>query len=65
MNEKQLNFEIMKLRKENDELKVLIDTLQTNLRSTLSQVDESKRDQITQVQSFKWCINWRPSDVDS
>lgn len=63
MNEKQLNFEIMKLRKENEELKVLIDTLQTNLRSAVSCLNEKDKDSITKVQSYKWCSSWKPQQV--
>jgi len=42
------------------DLHVLIDTLQTNLRSAASVIPEDIKDSITEVQSFKWCINWRP-----
>lgn len=46
--------------KQIEELQVLIDTLQTNLRSAVSLLDASKRSQIVNVQSYKWCVNWRP-----
>ena len=42
------------------ELHVLIDTLQTNLRSAASAIPEGSKSSITGVQSYKWCINWRP-----
>jgi hypothetical protein len=59
--EKKLNMQIKKLENENSELKVLIDTLQTNLRSAVSQLDENKKESIIGVQSYKWCVNWRPA----
>jgi len=43
-------------------LYVLIDTLQTNLRAATSQLDESTKEKITSVQSYKWCMNWRAGD---
>tara|TARA_B100000085_G_scaffold221196_1_gene206094 strand:+ start:830 stop:1027 length:198 start_codon:yes stop_codon:yes gene_type:complete len=59
--ERKLNIKVIRLEKEISELKVLIDTLQTNLRSAVSQLDEDKKDSIVNVQSYKWCVNWRPS----
>ncbi len=41
------------------DLLVLVDTLQTNLRSAVSQIDPDKAKTITEVQSFKWSLNWR------
>ena len=54
--------EIHNLRKEKDELLVLIDTLQTNLRSASAVIPEDKKRSITEVQSYKWCLNWRPTE---
>jgi len=62
MNEKQLQLEILKRDKQIQELYVLIDTLQTNLRAATSQLDETKKEKITSVQSYKWCMNWRAGD---
>jgi hypothetical protein len=62
MNEKQLQFEIMKRDKQIQDLYVLIDTLQTNLRSASNLLDEENKDKIVNVQSFKWCMNWRAGD---
>lgn len=45
-----------------NELYVLIDTLQTNLRSAVSQIREIDQKKITNVQSYKWCMNWKPGD---
>lgn len=57
--EKQLLFKINQKEKEIEELLVLIDTLQTNLRSAVSHIPEEDKTKITNVQSYKWCINWR------
>ena len=54
MNEKLLQLEILKRDKQIQELYVLIDTLQTNLRASTSQLDESTKEKITSVQSYKW-----------
>jgi len=62
MNEKKLQFEIMKRDKQIQDLYVLIDTLQTNLRSASNLLDEENKDKIVNVQSFKWCMNWRAGD---
>jgi len=62
MNEKLLQLEILKRDKQIQELYVLIDTLQTNLRASTSQLDESIKEKITSVQSYKWCMNWRAGD---
>lgn len=44
------------------ELLVLIDTLQTNLRSVISHVPEQDREKI-QTPSLKWCLNWTQSEI--
>jgi len=62
MNEKLLQLEILKRDKQIQELYVLIDTLQTNLRASTSQLDESTKEKTTSVQSYKWCMNWRAGD---
>ena len=58
--ERILNLKVLKLESKVSELNVLIDTLQTNLRSAVSQLDENKKESIVNVQSYKWCVNWRP-----
>jgi len=55
-------LELIRKDKQISELYVLIDTLQTNLRSAVSQIKEEDRGKITGVQSYKWCINWRQGD---
>jgi len=56
---KRLNKVIHDKDREIADLLVLIDTLQTNLRSAVSQIDPDKAKTITEVQSFKWSLNWR------
>lgn len=56
--------EITTLIKQRDDLYVLIDTLQTNLRSAVSRIPADRVDEITKTPSYKWVINWRPSSMD-
>ena len=60
--EKKQLYKISKLEKEIGDLYVVIDTLQTNLRSAISELSEDKRVRIQSVQSCKWCMNWRAGD---
>ena len=57
---KQLQFELHKRDKEINELKVLIDTLQTNLRSAVQLLDDKSKREITNTHSYKWSANWKP-----
>ena len=63
MENKKLLFEINKKEKQISELLVLIDTLQTNLRSAVAHIPEEDKSKVTGVQSYKWCVNWRPRDL--
>lgn len=56
---KMYQKQIVKLQNEREELLVLIDTLQTNMRSAVSSIPEDKRESVTGVQSFKWSMGWR------
>ncbi len=62
MDEKNLLKQLLQKDKQISELYVLIDTLQTNLRSTTSYLNEGDKEKITNVQSYKWCINWKQGD---
>jgi|TARA_B110000495_G_C22725053_1_gene425734 hypothetical protein len=55
-------LELIRKDKQISELYVLIDTLQTNLRSSVSRIKEEDRGEITSVQSYKWCMNWKQGD---
>lgn len=62
MNEKQLLFELNKKDKQIADLYALIDTLQTNLRSATSYLNEEDKKEVVNVQSYKWCMNWKVGD---
>ena len=55
----KLKYDLIQQDKRISELHVLIDTLQTNMRSAASYLtDEQKKD--VETPSFKWCVNWKP-----
>lgn len=62
MNERQLKLEVHNLSKKVEALQVLVDTLQTNLRSAVSHLSDEDKEKIVNVQSYKWCSGWRPGD---
>ena len=51
MNERQLKLEIHNLTKKVEALQVLVDTLQTNLRSAVSHLSDEDKEKIVNVQS--------------
>ena len=61
--------ELQKLNADKDkrisELYIVIDTLQTNLRSAVSEIPLEGRDKVTKVQSYQWCSQWKPGDEKS
>ena len=59
MNEREMLRQLVDAQKRISELYVVIDTLQTNLRSAMSEVPDVDK---IMTQSFKWCINWKPGD---
>jgi len=62
MDEKTLLKQCMQKDNQIKDLYVLIDTLQTNLRSATSCLSDEDKVKITSVQSYKWCMNWRQGD---
>ena len=58
---RNLEHKLAKKDKEIEELLVLIDTLQCNLRSCVSCLPEKKKKEINSVKSFRWSLNWSPS----
>ena len=62
MSDKQLLFQISNQQKQIAELYVLIDTLQTNLRSAVGYLSDEDKEKIINVQSYKWCTNWEQGD---
>ena len=61
MTEKELKFELQKKDKQIQELYVLIDTMQTNLRSVSSYLNEEQKN-TTSTHTFKWCMGWKAGD---
>ena len=59
---KQLYRQAHEQSKQIEDLHVLIDTLQTNLRSAVTLLEPAPKQQIVNVQSYKWCSNWRPGN---
>ena len=62
MDEKSLMLQLLNKDKQIAELYVLIDTLQTNLRTATTYLSPEDQEKITKVQSYKWCINWSQGD---
>lgn len=62
MSDKQLLLQISNQQKQIAELYVLIDTLQTNLRSAVGYLSDEDKEKITNAQSYKWCTNWEQGD---
>ena len=62
MNERQLKLEIHSKDKQISDLYALIDTLQTNLRTAVYYIPEEDKEKVTNVQSYKWCMNWKQGD---
>ena len=55
-------FELHKKDKQIADLYALIDTLQTNLRTATNYLNEEDKNKVVNVQSYKWCMNWRQGD---
>jgi len=62
MDEKNLLKQLLQKDKQIAELYALIDTLQTNLRTTTSYLNEDDKKEVVNVQSYKWCMNWHQGD---
>lgn len=63
--DRELKRELLNKDHEIQELHVIIDTLQTNLRSVLSYLDEDQAKEIKRVPSMKWCVEWSPENLKS
>ena len=61
-NERKLQLDLMNKEKQIADLYALIDTLQTNLRTATSYLSEDDKQEVVNVQSYKWCMNWRQGD---
>lgn len=58
---KSMQFQIQQKDREIADLLVIIDTLQTNLRSASTYIPEEKMQEV-KTQSYLWSLNWRPGD---
>lgn len=55
--------EVVKLQSINSELLVVIDTLQTNLRTAQSIISKHEPDsELFTTPSYKWCIDYHPDN---
>jgi len=63
MNQSQiLQRDLIQKDKQIADLYALIDTLQTNLRTATNYLNEDDKQKVVNVQSYKWCMNWRQGD---
>lgn len=65
MNTRELQFKNLQQEKEIANLYILIDTLQVNLRTAVNYLNEEDKSKVTNVQSYKWCVNWKIGDEKS
>jgi len=61
--EKELLKEINKLNRHKNDMYVVIDTLQTNLRSICSYLTNEQLDEV-KTPSYKWCVEWTRNELD-
>jgi hypothetical protein len=61
-NERKLQLDLMNKEKQIADLYALIDTLQTNLRTAVNYLNEEDKEKVVNVQSYKWCSNWKQGD---
>lgn len=62
ITEKKLRLDAYNKEKQIRELYTLVDTLQTNLASAVTYLNEEDRKKIVNVPSYKWCKNWKEGD---
>lgn len=60
--EKKLRLDAYNKEKQIRELYTLVDTLQTNLASAVTYLNEEDMKTITNVPSYKWCMDWKEGD---
>ena len=58
----KLEQDLNKKIKQIADLYALIDTLQVNLRTATSYLNEEDKKEVVNVQSYKWCMAWKPGD---
>ena len=56
------SVDVNDMQREISELKVLIDTLQVNLRTAEGVIKQHEPEHsLFNTPSYKWCVNWKPS----
>ena len=60
--EKKLRLDAYNKEKQIRDLYALVDTLQTNLASAVTYLNEEDRKTIIDVPSYKWCMDWKEGD---
>ena len=65
MTKKQLILEANNKQKQITDLYTLVDTLQTNLASAVTYLNEVDKETVINVPSYKWCMNWKQGDEKS
>ncbi len=59
MTNRELLLNNQQLQRKIDDMLVVIDTLQTNMRTVASYLSDDQQELI-QIPSYKWCVNWKP-----
>ena len=62
ITEKKLMLDLNNKEKQIRDLYALVDTLQTNLASAVTYLNEEDKQKVTSVPSYKWCMNWKQGD---
>jgi len=62
ITEKNLRLDVHNKEKQILDLYALVDTLQTNLASAVTYLNEEDKKTVINVPSYKWCTNWKQGD---
>ncbi len=62
MREQEIKLQLNKKQKQIEELYILIDTLQVNLRTAVKHLNKEDKKNLTSVPSYKWCSGWKIGD---
>ena len=62
ITEKNLRLDANNKQKQIYDLYALVDTLQTNLASAVTYLNEEDKQKVISIPSYKWCTNWKQGD---
>lgn len=62
ITEKKLRLDVNNKQKQIYDLYALVDTLQTNLASAVTYLNEEDKQKVISIPSYKWCTNWKQGD---